>query len=91
MSSPVYRSRQKLVIFVNLVIYCTVRVAINVYDFFVEHQSIDLVFSVVFKVVRVFPGRSVKNALRETISHGRKMMSLFLFVAVFVLLSFSLP
>ncbi len=56
-----------------------------------EHQSIDLVFSVVFNVVRVFPGRSVKNALRATTSHGRKMMSLFLFVAVFVLLSFSLP
>lgn len=57
---------------------------------FMEHQSIDLVFKVVPNVVRVLPGRSVKNALHSKPPHGCKMMSLFLFVSLFVLLSFSL-
>lgn len=57
---------------------------------FMEHQSIDLVFNIVSNVLSVFPGRSVKNSLHAMPAHGRKMMCLFFFVSVFVLLSFSL-
>lgn len=52
---------------------------------FMEHQSIDLVFNIVSNVLRVFPGRSVKNSRIAcdacTWTQDDVSLSLFLFLS----------